>query len=71
MRSSRYKDDDILHNITEVTSSPGNIWVLEEVEVIAPGHEKDTRVIFEAKVLDTSIPGHVAIDDVVFKHGCE
>ncbi len=29
------------------------------------------RLIFEAKIIDPTLPGHVAIDDVIFKPDCQ
>ena len=30
----------------------------------------ELRLVFEAKILDPSIPSHVAVDDISFKKSC-
>ena len=66
----RVKGEQNLYNITTVTSSPGNIWTRQVLDLIGPGAGSEMRVVFEAKILDPSISSHVAVDDVSFKKSC-
>ena len=66
----RFKGEQNLNNLTTITSSPGNIWTRQVLDLIAPGEGMELRLVFEAKILDPSIPSHVAVDDISFKKTC-
>ena len=66
----RFKGEQNLNNLTTITSSPGNIWTRQVLDLIPPGEGMELRLVFEAKILDPSIPSHVAVDDISFKKSC-